>query len=85
MMAMPQNMMVSGSNAVAMGNLPGEQQLKMKHNNSNQSIHSQKKIQGGINVIRKPPGNTSLENSFVTMQGGKNYKYMSPYAKNMKK
>jgi hypothetical protein len=40
MMAMPQNMMVSGSNAVAINQLPGEQQLKMKHNNSNQSIQS---------------------------------------------
>ena len=33
-----------------------------------------------MSVIRKPPGN-SLENSFVN----KNYKYMSPYAKNIKK
>jgi hypothetical protein len=34
----------------------------MKHNSSNQSIHSQKKI-GGISAIRKPGGGV-LDQSF---------------------
>lgn len=37
---------------------------KMKHNSSNQSIHSQKKIGGGISTIRKPGAGGELDNSF---------------------
>ena len=82
-----QNMMISGNSAgLSHSNLAHQNDYKMKHNNSNQSIHSQKK--GGIAVIRKPGPNGSLDNSFSN-QGhipkNSSYKYMSPYSKNIAK
>lgn len=47
--SMPQNMMISG-NATGMNSSHIPQ---MKHNSSNQSMHSQKKM-GNISTIRKP-------------------------------
>ena len=82
-------MMISG-NATGINNSSVGLNPQMKHNSSNQSMHSQKKI-GNISTIRKPGaelhGGMSLHapggnNSNLT---NKNYKYMSPYAKNINK
>lgn len=54
-------MMISG-NAAALNSSGQNDNVKMKHNNSNQSIPTQKKI--GISTIRKP-GAGSLDNSFT--------------------
>ena len=90
----PQNMMISGNATGINSSSVGPSEFKMKHNSSNQSMHSQKKI-GAISNIRKPGaelhGGRSLH---VAATGGNtsnltnkntNYKYMSPYAKNINK
>jgi hypothetical protein len=89
---MPQNMMISGNatgiNNSSVGLNPNE--YKMKHNSSNQSMHSQKKI-GNISTIRKPGAELHGGMSLHVTGGNqsnltnKNYKYMSPYAKNLNK
>jgi hypothetical protein len=62
----------------------------MKHNSSNQSIQSQKKV-GGITGIRKLGGNIALDQSFNNQSMHNNgnqshltnknssYKYINPY------
>ena len=66
-------MMIAG-NAAALNSSTlsghGPNEYKMKHNNSNQSIHSQKKL-GSISTIRKP-GAENLESSFVSAQHAAN-------------
>ena len=86
-----QGMMVNGNSAAINMNTSGmslnNNEYKMKHNSSNQSIPSQKKA--GISTIRKPAAG-SLDNSFShpAQNASKNqssYKYMSPYSKNISK
>ena len=55
-------MMISGNASQLNASSNIQDGFKMKHNSSNQSIQSQKKI--GISAIRKVGGNIALEQSF---------------------
>lgn len=65
------NLHVPGGDPTTMLPLPNQSshEFKMKHNSSNQSFHSQKKMggAGGMSTIRKPGGHNApptLDNSF---------------------
>lgn len=81
---------VGGSSSVNAGMLSTDFKMTMKHNNSNQSIQSTKKM---ISTIRKPTdllgtlnnNNNAIVNGLVSMSGKKNLQqtnnsnYISPY------